>query len=401
MTIRTYFVFFFVQLLICAPAWSQTTKITPNDPYIGTFSGSGLTFTLTRQNGQYSGSAVFEGQTLPIYAQKIGPEIAGVYVMQGQSLPFQARLQGDTLTLMAGGEVYTLTRQKIDQSLPGKVEPGQSARVKNDEWGMSFTIPTGWIARLTESGYVLGSKTVKGILLLLPNEVTSLDELHSGAQEGVVESDGIQLRLVGEIKPFGQNGLAANYQGTVQGKKARAYAIGLLSPYGMGAIIMIMVEPKSYTPEHTKSVEALARSIRFYKPPISPMAKEWKQKLSGCRLSYFSRYSSGGSGYTSETTIDLCAQGFFRYGLEDETVWNAVPGTLTGGYVMKYGKGSGTWQVVVQNGAPVLQLNYYNGKVAAYKLSTDEKGRTYLDGDRYLRTCDPNDQVVEARPHCW
>lgn len=380
------------------PAASQSSI----DPFVGTFSGSGLTLTLTGQSGQYSGSALFEGQTLPVSAQKGGPGlISGFYVLQGESLPFQARLQGNTLTLMAAGEVYSLTRQ-ADGLSKGGAETGQSDQVNNDEWGLRFTVPAGWRARLTESGYVLGSKTVRGILLLLPNEASSLEEIRSGAQEGITEAGGTQLRLASELKPFGLNGLAANYAGTLQGEKARAYAIGLLSPHGVGAIVMVAVEPQSYTSEHTKAAESLARSIHFFKPPISPIALEWKQKLNGCRLSYFSRYSSGSSGgYTSETTIDLCAQGFFRYGLNDETVWNAGSGTMTGGYTMKYGKGSGTWRVIAQNGAPILQLNYYDGKVAAYTLSSNEKGRTYLDGDRYLRTCDANDQVVEARPNCW
>jgi len=386
----------FGQVLLCAVAWTQATT---GDPFVGTFSGSGLTLTLTGQNGRYSGSAVFEGQTLPVSAQKIGDGIlSGSYTMEGQQLPFQAQVQGNTLTLSGGGEVYILTRQAGSQSSAGGAVP--SGSTKNDEWGMRFATPTGWTARLTESGYLLGSKTVKGILLLLPNEATSLEEIRSSAQEGIVET-GVQLRLAGEITPFGETGLAAYYEGTLQGKQAKAYAIGLLSPHGVGAIIMVMVEPQSYTPEHTKAVEALASSIVFYEPPIPPIALEWKHKLSGCRLSYYSSYSSGSfGGYTSKTTIDLCAQGFFRYGLNDETVWNAGTHTLTGGYVMKYGKGSGTWSVVARNGEPVLQLNYYDGKVVSYELSNDKKGRTYLDGSRYLRTCDPNDQVVEARPNC-
>lgn len=390
----------FLLCLVCLAghAAGQDSK----DPFVGTFSGSGLALTLNGRNGQYSGSAVFEGQSLMISAQQSGPgTISGVYVQQGESLPFQARLQGNTLILAAAGEVYSLTRQASGPASASGEGTNQSTDVSNDEWGMRFTTPAGWIGRHTESGYVFGSKTLKGLLLLLPNEASSLDEIRTGAQEGITEAGGTQLRLAGEIKPFGQNALAAYYEGTLQGKKTRAYAIGLLSPHGVGAIIMVMVEPQSYTPAHTKAAETLARSIRFYKPPISPVAVEWKQKLSGCRLSHFSRYSSNGSGYTSETTIDLCAQGFFRYGLNDETVWNAVPGTVTGGHVMKYGKGAGTWRVIAQNGQPMLQLNYYDGKVASYRLSSDVKGRTYLDGDRYLRTCDPNDQVVEARPNCW
>ena len=30
-----------------------------------------------------------------------------------------------------------------------------------------------------------------------------------------------------------------------------------------------------------------------------------------------------------------------------------------------------------------------------------EDGKTFLEGRRWLRTCNPNDQVVEARPQCW
>lgn len=384
-------------IFLAIPSAGQGSR----DPFVGTFSGSGLRLTLTGQNGRYSGSVLFEGQIFSVSAEKSGAGlISGTYVLQGESLPFQGRLQGNTLTLASEGEVSVLTRQ-ADKSAQSGTKTGTPNKIENDEWGLRCTIPAGWSSQLTESGYVFGSNTLKGIMLLLPNEATSLEEMRTAAHEGITEAGGTNLRLTGKIKPFTKNSLAAYYTGMLQGEKARAYAIGLLSPNGVGAIVLVAVEPQSYTPEHTKAVESLAHSINFYKPLIPPIALEWKQKLNGCRLSYFSRYSSGGSGYTSETTIDLCVQGFFRYGLNDETVWNAVPGTLTGGYAMNRGKGSGTWQVIAQNGAPILQLNYYDGKVASYKLSTNAKGRTYLDGERYLRTCDPNDQVVEARPNCW
>lgn len=87
--------------------------------------------------------------------------------------------------------------------------------------------------------------------------------------------------------------------------------------------------------------------------------------------------------------------------MEDETVWNAVPGTVTGGYSMHYGKGNGTWQVVMQGDQPTLRLTFYEGEIYEYTLSTNEKNHTFLNGKRYLRTCNPNDSVVEARPNCW
>ena len=49
---------------------------------------------------------------------------------------------------------------------------------------------------------------------------------------------------------------------------------------------------------------------------------------------------------------------------------------------------------------PVLQLLFHNGTVQAYTLSFED-GKTFLEGRRWRRTCNPNDQVVEARPQCW
>ncbi|MCA9729389.1 MAG: hypothetical protein KC729_17005, partial [Candidatus Eisenbacteria bacterium] len=147
---------------------------------------------------------------------------------------------------------------------------------------------------------------------------------------------------------------------------------------------------------------SLAKGIEFYKSPVPPEAVSWKQKLDGCRLSYFSRYNSGGGGggYTTQTTIDLCAEGYFKWNLEDETVWNADPGGVTGGYSMQHGKGNGTWKIVGRGGSAALLLTFHDGSTREYVLSTNDQGQTFLDGDRYLRTCDPNDGVVEARPQC-
>ncbi len=205
-------------IFLTIPAASQGS----NDPFVGTFSGSGLQLTLTGQNGHYSGSVLFEGQVLPVSAEKNGTGlISGSYVLQGESLPFQGRLQGNTLTLASGGEVSVLTRQ-AGESSQLCTKNGTSNKIENDEWGLLCTIPAGWSSQLAESGNVFGSNTLKGIMLLLPNEATSLEEMRTAAREGIKEAGGTHLRLTGKIKPFTKNSLATYYTGTLRGGKAKA-----------------------------------------------------------------------------------------------------------------------------------------------------------------------------------
>ncbi len=81
------------------------------DPYAGTFSGGGITLTLTRSGSGYTGSATSEGEQDRVTAQLYGSTLSGVYEGGGTQLPFQAIVQGDVMQLAAGGETYTLQRQ--------------------------------------------------------------------------------------------------------------------------------------------------------------------------------------------------------------------------------------------------------------------------------------------------
>ena len=58
-------------------------------------------------------------------------------------------------------------------------------------------------------------------------------------------------------------------------------------------------------------------------------------------------------------------------------------------YLYSKKKGAGQWQVTMQGGQPVLQLLFHDGAVQAYTLSFED-GKTFLEGRRWLRTCNPN-----------
>lgn len=404
----------FLLLLISLSA--ETTLFAQGeDHFTGVFSNPEITLKLKGLNGQYQGQVQLEGRSFVVSARILNRNtIAGIYVYDGENIAFQGTINGNTLTIYTEGVSYILKRENIKTVSPETQQGTTDARVsdktissskgtiRNDDWGISLVPPPGWQAKFTGEGYLMASPEEKGLFLILPHEAGSLEEIRQEAQKGLSDEYGTRLSLSGQLQPFGKNGLAGEFIGKLQGQNAKAYAIGLLSPFGVGATILRVMKPDDFGTAQIELVRNFAQKIEFYKPPVSPIAQQWKENLSGCKLSYFSRYSSGSSGgYTSETAIDLCPQGFFRYGVEDETVWNAVPGTLTGGYSMQYGKGSGKWQVVSRGQQAVLILNFYNGKVYEYILSTNEKNQTFLNNKRYLRTCNPNDQVVEARPNCW
>ncbi|NIV03180.1 MAG: hypothetical protein GWN59_00635 [Calditrichae bacterium] len=247
---------------------------------------------------------------------------------------------------------------------------------------------------------MFGSKTRPGLILIMPNEYKNLEEMRREALQGIVDQNGTRLSPSSDIKSFGKNGLELDYSGTIEWNQASVHAIGLLSPHQSGATILVAVEPQYYNEQYTELARSIARSMTFAKPEFGPMVEQWKQQLGGCRLTYMSSYNSGygGGGYMDKTIIDLCPQGFFNYKDASETTINA--GDYAGGYSYSRSAGAGTWKVIGRGTNVLLRLKFHNEEVYEYSLA-QENGKTYLNGKRYFRTCDPNDSVAEARPQCW
>ncbi len=257
-----------------------------------------------------------------------------------------------------------------------------SGTVKLDHLGMAFTIPSGWVGQQTESGYVLGSHAEPGAILLTSHESREIQQLRAEAMKGISD-EGIFLQLTGEIEPFGSNGIAARYAGSLQGQSVKAYGIGLINPHGLGVSILAVTTPDMFTERHVELAREVARGFRFTSPVATPIVNEWKRALTNARLTYMETYSSGSGGYSNKVVIDLCGTGIFtdsrNYNMSIDT------GGAFGSDHNSSG-GSGSWDVVPDiNGNPVLQLNYQDGSVKEYALSyVDEK--TLLNGTQYFRT---------------
>jgi hypothetical protein len=288
------------------------------------------------------------------------------------------------------------------------------AEITDAAWGIQFAPPDGWMQHPAAEGYLFASPTQGALMAVLPHEARTVEALRAEARRGITDDYGTRLQVTSAIADFGEQGVAAAFDGRIEGSRARAYAVGLVAPQGRGVTVLVATAPQAFTEEHRALAEDVARSVVFTEPPAETASaqgdsseptgaeeQEWKEFLHGCRLSYFNRYNSGygGGGYTDETVVDLCP-GYFVFNDHSETVFNETdPVSGSDAYMHSTRKGSGQWSVVRQDGASVLQLRFHDGTVQSHVLGWDD-GKTFLDGQRWLRTCNPNDAVVEARPQC-
>ena len=281
---------------------------------------------------------------------------------------------------------------------------GLSGDVSNAEWGVSFTVPDGWIGQQGQGGYVFGSHTLPGFILLLPHEFESVDALRAEARKGLDDGYGTRLSVEGEIRSFGENGLAASMTGLVEGQPARAYVVSLVAPQRGGITILTATDPSQYTDAYAARIERIAESIRFTEPAPAPVDAGWSERLRGSRLTYLYSYYSGGmdgsyAGASEKTVIDLCSAGHFFFSGSSSL---AVDGGMGGGYNASghaggSEQGSGQWQVVTRRGSPSLELTFQSGEVITYAITYPEE-KLHLNGERYFWT--GLNSPPEHRPQC-
>lgn len=384
-----------------------------DDDLSGTYANDQLAVTLQRTGDGYSGYLEVAGDRIELTGRKAEAGVViGSYVFNGQTFPFRAAAEGETLRFRAEGRQFVLARRsdapETESSVPAVPKPPETddappsdgTRIRNGDWGLAFSAPEGWFVQEVQDGqaYLLSSNTTVGLVLILPNTTANLDRLRVEMQQGVYEEGGTALRPEGAIEAFGDDGLAADYRGTLEGQPVRAHVASRIAPGGTGASVLAAAEPNSYAAVHRKAARTLARNIRFFRPETPPVVAEWRKRLQGRQLSQYSRYDGGlGGGSTSSTTIDLCAAGHFYYSSDHQASFNT--GEPTGGYATRESRGAGRWEVVAPFGEPVLRLAFHDGEVWEYQLGWGEEipagssRYTSLDGNNYLRT-------PSERPDC-
>ncbi len=276
----------------------------------------------------------------------------------------------------------------------GNLKAQLTGIVNYEQYGISFTIPEGWLGREMEESILIQSQTIPGIGVITTHSY-SKSELEAEAKKGLTEGYNTNMQLLGKLDNLSNTAIGGVFEGKLEGSNAKSYMIGIENPNkdGLGITIMIATYPNMFTEEHIETAKQIFKSFSFKKVEKSDEILEWIDFLSDVKLTYMDSYSSSsGGGYSSEETMDLCSEGYFIFGSSNTMT---LGGSGYSGYSDGQKAGSGTWDVIPgNNGIPILMLSYYNGSEQSYELEFTDK-KVYLNGYRYFRTMEG-----EFAPNC-
>lgn len=259
---------------------------------------------------------------------------------------------------------------------------GGAKAINDPQMGISFTPPAGWKAQKQASGYLLGSDTYRGLIIIMPHNYSSLQQMNAEAQEGIVdEGSGIQLQPVSGFQTVGKNGLAGEFSGMFQGQIARAFAIGLISPSGGGVTIMAAVESGSYTKDYPRFVQTLAAGLSFIKAQPQgqgqgPGDSSLMNYFAGKYYSYSSGSTiSGGAG--TERQLMLCPNGQFYDSYEF-----SASGSDWGGANSR--QGAARWRIQGSKSQGIITIIRPDGRTeqVPYQV-TGEDGVIFFNGIKF------------------
>ncbi|GAB1857406.1 hypothetical protein MHTCC0001_22420 [Flavobacteriaceae bacterium MHTCC 0001] len=262
----------------------------------------------------------------------------------------------------------------------------QTGIVQYPEYGIQFTIPNNWVGEELEESYAMKSVKEKGMMLLILNELTTLEELKSEFSKPITET-GLVLQPTGNIE-VGSNHVTRYYTGTINGTKVKAFGIGQLNTYGHSVTMAVITEVDTFSKVHENALFTLQKSLQFNKPKVNPHfnAALCKSDLGGKTLKFEDhKFSSGGVGgvsgsYSITRIINLCPTGLFAYyGGSNVSVESENSHGHSGGT----GESHGTWQFKDEAGKVYLYLNFSDGEIRYYEVSYKNDNGPYLDNTRY------------------
>ncbi len=169
-----------------------------------------------------------------------------------QQVPVSQQPSGNQQT----GQVQQPTTQAKSPSsvnLSGNV-------LKEPSWGLQFAAPEGWVSQQSAEGAILGHNTIAGMILVLPHQIKNIQSLHQELAGGL-QDEGVSLMISGSLQQIGNNALAGEYSGYIQGEQAKAWGIGTLSPYGGGEHISLL-------PQRLKNTEKRSSRLLMLSLPI-------------------------------------------------------------------------------------------------------------------------------------
>jgi hypothetical protein len=242
--------------------------------------------------------------------------------------------------------------------------------------------------------YLLASDSAEGVTQIDDPRVVPLIDAQIRSLFPRLERKGGADRFSTGLGP----GLALTWEGkapTGEAVRARAF----LTLPGDGKVIYLLgLAEKSRFESREKAIRTLFASLAQDKQRSAgkrstaagkgdadnTLSRQWRQRLSGQKLTYLTSYNSGSAGgYSAKTVIHLIPDG--RCSFYSNSQVSVDVGGAAGGSSGQ-NEFDGKWRVLANGSTVVLEL-VPNGKAESLRFAlTNQDGKTFLNGRRFFVT---------------
>lgn len=262
---------------------------------------------------------------------------------------------------------------------------GQGTLINLDEFGLRFTVPTGWTHVIENDVIIMGHETLPGIMLAFQNDASNLAELKAVANQGIQDPN-INLTPSSQFKTVGKHKLEGFYSGTFDGHFVKSFAVGVVNGKDLGITVLVITETDLFTDQHVSEAKKFGSGIQFVEAKESSQTSRWKRDLVGRQLKYLSSssssdYGGGYSGTSSRTNIKLFANGRFDYYSSNMASFDGSGGF---GYANSRDANEGTYRIYSIGNESYLELHFDDDTYREYALSLNSEQNVLLNGTRFF-----------------
>jgi hypothetical protein len=369
---------------------------------VGSWQGEGILLELSQDGPALKGRLVMEGQAYPVRAQAGPPGIRGTLSLGAEEYPFEATVSGSELRLVSEGASYRLQRLGgIAGGSPGQgADPGAvggtASSAPEGEWfrmpdnGVEVQLAQGYrMLKPYQGGYVIGSDTLPGMVLVFPSATVSQEEIDRAATQGLMEGT-VQVAPSGaprEVSPEGGGrGVVVPIEGTMEGSPVKGLLAGYRGGAGNGVAILAVTSPESW-PRMQAAAELMSTRVRFTKPEVSPRLANARAELAGKSLVWAynsNQVAQNADGYYVGSAVNTfeawhcCANGRGRY--EGARSMSYQGGGIFGSSESGPGAWDGSWSLDAQGEDFRLTFRFDDGSSQGWTVSVDAAGEVYVEG---------------------
>ncbi len=249
--------------------------------------------------------------------------------------------------------------------------------------GFSLDLHGGFFAGNEQDGILLfGSNTTPGLMIVMNSPGLTQAEVQQSAQTGYFE-EGVSLTPSGspqEMKVEGGWAMNVEVTGIFDGAEVQGIMAGYVGNEGQGFAYVAVTTPEQWE-NLAPAARSTAASLRFQKVDVGPLVQQWDQKVRGRKLTYMNTWGDYSGGGSDQAHYFLCSDGTFAYQGSSNFAFD-----VSGGFGSSFDRGSssGTWKLMAQGNQVSLVFQYQNGQSENAELTSDEDGKTFLNGTRYF-----------------